>query len=252
MTRLATSLVLIPTILSVVLFAPEWVFLAVLSLVASICYFEYSGIARQGRVAMLAGLAAGLPLMLRPSGNFEILTLAALAAMLAALRLEDLAEALPRAAAFVFGVVYIFGAWKFAIPLRAENPHWLLFALGLNWAGDAAAYYVGRSIGMHKMAPRVSPKKSWEGAAASVAASVVVALLYFPRFLPQVPLWQAALVAAAANASGQLGDLCESAIKRGAGVKDSGTLLPGHGGLLDRVDSSLFSLPVVYLFLRLP
>ncbi len=250
MTRLLTSFVLIPVILWTVIRAPEWCFLAALCTVAAICYHEFSTITGGSRSVLVAGLAAGLTLLLLPGAQFALVTLGALLAITVAMRSDDLSAALPQAATFVFGIVYVFGAWQFAVPLRAASPHWLLFALGLNWAGDAAAYYVGRAIGLHKLAPRVSPKKSWEGSIASVAASVLVAILYFPRFLPHVPLWQAALLAVAANAAGQLGDLSESAIKRGAGVKDSGTLLPGHGGLLDRVDSSLFSIPVVYLFVR--
>jgi phosphatidate cytidylyltransferase len=97
----------------------------------------------------------------------------------------------------------------------------------------------------------VSPKKSWEGAAGSVAGSIVFGVIYLGYFQPQVALWKIALIAAAANMAGQLGDLAESAMKRGAGVKDSGHILPGHGGLLDRVDSSLFALPVVYALLLL-
>ena len=157
---------------------------------------------------------------------------------------------MPRAAFLLFGVVYIFGSWRLAIPLRDASPYWLLFALALSWVGDTAAYYVGKSFGRHSLAPRVSPKKTWEGSAASVAGSVVFGWLFLRVFLPQVPAWHAMTLAAAANAAGQAGDLAESAIKRGAGVKDSGSILPGHGGLLDRVDSTLFAMPVVYLYLR--
>ena len=104
------------------------------------------------------------------------------------------------------------------------------------------------------MAPRVSPNKSWEGAAASVAASILVAVPYLWYFVhiggsASIPLF--ILLTAAANAAGQIGDLAESAMKRGAGVKDSGALLPGHGGLLDRVDSTLFALPVICAFVAL-
>src|SRR5581483_1326584 len=94
--------------------------------------------------------------------------------------------------------------------------------------------------------PVVSPKKSWEGAAASVAGSVVFGLLYLGHFMPRLSWWEITGMALLGNVAGQFGDLAESAIKRGAGVKDSGNLLPGHGGMLDRVDSSLFALPVVY------
>src|SRR6202012_1137901 len=104
-------------------------------------------------------------------------------------------------------------------------------------AGDSGAYFAGRRFGKHKMAPRVSPKKSWEGAAASVVTSIGIAGGDLLHFLPEVPVRNAVLLTAAANIAGQLGDLAESAIKRGAGVKDSSSILPGHGGLLDRVDS---------------
>jgi phosphatidate cytidylyltransferase len=113
------------------------------------------------------------------------------------------------------------------------------------------AYYVGQLFGRHKMAPRVSPHKSWEGAVASLAASVPIAAAYLLRFVPGVTVAQAMALTAAANAVGQLGDLAESAIKRGAGLKDSGGILPGHGGFLDRVDSTLFSLPLIYAYLKL-
>jgi phosphatidate cytidylyltransferase len=121
----------------------------------------------------------------------------------------------------------------------------LFFALAMNWIGDSAAYYVGRKLGRHRLAPIVSPKKSWEGAIASVLASLLFGLLYLPHLLPELRIWQIVLMAVLGNIAGQIGDLSESAMKRGAGLKDSGTLLPGHGGMLDRVDSSLFSLPVV-------
>jgi phosphatidate cytidylyltransferase len=114
-----------------------------------------------------------------------------------------------------------------------------------------AAYFVGRAIGKHRLAPIVSPKKSWEGAVASVVISAGFGALYLPYFIPGTGTLEAILVAAAANIAGQLGDLGESAMKRGAGVKDSGTMLPGHGGWLDRVDSTLFALPMVFLWVSL-
>jgi phosphatidate cytidylyltransferase len=115
----------------------------------------------------------------------------------------------------------------------------------LNWVGDSAAYYVGRKLGRHKLAPRISPGKSWEGSIASVAASIVFAVVYLTRLIPSVEIWQAVLLGGVGNIAGQIGDLAESALKRGAGVKDSGTMLPGHGGWLDRVDSILFAMPVI-------
>ena len=126
-----------------------------------------------------------------------------------------------------------------------------MYALLLNWAGDSGAYYVGRAFGKHRMAPLISPKKSWEGAAASLVTSVLVGGGYLLRFIPGVTIAGAIGLTVAANAAGQLGDLAESAIKRGASVKDSSAILPGHGGFLDRVDSTLFTLPLIYLWIRL-
>jgi phosphatidate cytidylyltransferase len=220
--------------------------------VALICYYEYAGIAAAYGFGSLGpvGYAVGLWLLLSGEEGLLVLTLLVLSVLALSLRLEDLAKSLPRAALLLAGVVYIFGCWRYAVLLRNSSPYWLLFALALSWVGDIAAYYVGRSLGRHRLAPRVSPKKSWEGSAASVAASVLFGWLFLRWVLPQVPAWHAVAMAALGNAAGQLGDLVESAIKRGAGVKDSGTILPGHGGFLDRVDSTLFALPVVYLYLR--
>ncbi len=167
------------------------------------------------------------------------------------MRAEDLAKALPRAGLLLTGVLYVFGCWKCAILLRQINPHWLMYALLVNWTGDIGAYYIGRHFGRHKLAPRVSPNKSWEGSAASVAASVLVAGAYLAYFIPGFGIGRALALTVVANAAGQFGDLAESTMKRGVRVKDSGTLLPGHGGFLDRVDSTLFTLPVVYAWLAL-
>jgi phosphatidate cytidylyltransferase len=247
MKRALTAALLVPLFVYVILWAPRYAFLAVLSAVALLCYREYAGIVKGYGIERLGpvGYGAGLAVLLVPYEPALLLTLVALLTLGLILSLDDLAKGLPRAAALLLGVVYVFGVWRTAIPLRARSPHWLLFVLALTWVGDAAAYYIGRWLGRHKMAPRISPAKSWEGAAASLAASVLFAALYLPRFIPSVPLVTAMLLGAAANVAGQIGDLAESALKRGAGVKDSGHMLPGHGGWLDRVDSALFAMPVL-------
>jgi phosphatidate cytidylyltransferase len=159
-----------------------------------------------------------------------------------------LAHALPRTSLLVMGVIYVFGCWRCALVLHERSPHWLMYALLVSWTGDIGAYYIGKAFGKHRLADRVSPKKSWEGAAASVATSVLLAGAYLVHFVG-VGIAEAVLITAVANAAGQLGDLAESAMKRGAGVKDSGALLPGHGGYLDRVDSALFVMPVIAVWL---
>ncbi len=144
------------------------------------------------------------------------------------------------------GVIYIGGAWVCAFYLRAINPHWLLFAFLLCWAGDTAALYIGKNFGRHKLAPKISPGKTWEGAIASVVGGVLGGWIYAHFLIPAAPLVWVLTIASVGNVAGQIGDLVESAYKRWGGVKDSGTSLPGHGGWLDRIDSSLVSIPMVY------
>ena len=253
MKRILTALVLVPVIVWVVVFAGFWPFLGVLIAAAILSYQEYDGIAAAygfGAPGWI-GYAIGLLFLLRDDdAAWLVVVLGALAAFLLAMRDRDLAHSLPRAAMLAAGVVYIFGCWKCALLLRERNVHWLMYGLLLNWIGDIGAYYVGRGFGRHHLAPRVSPKKTWEGAAASVVTAVVLAGFYLTHFVPGIS-WPVAIgLTAAANVAGQLGDLAESAMKRGAGVKDSGTILPGHGGFLDRVDSTLFALPVIYAYLK--
>ncbi|MCL4402536.1 MAG: phosphatidate cytidylyltransferase [Acidobacteria bacterium] len=252
MKRIFTSLILIPLVLYVVLWGHFWLLFAVTALVAVICYREYSGIVASYGFGALGplGYAAGLFLLLIQGDAGLLLTALALLALVLAMRAEDLAKALPWASLLVLGVVYVFGSWKFAILLRNQSPYWLLYGLALSWVGDIAAYYVGRTWGKHRLAPRISPGKSWEGSVASVCGSVLFGFFFLQGVLPHVPMAHAIGLSVGANIAGQFGDLAESAMKRGAGVKDSGTLLPGHGGLLDRVDSTLFVLPLVYLYLR--
>lgn len=126
----------------------------------------------------------------------------------------------------------------------------LLLTLVLVWVGDTAAYFVGRSVGRLPMAPHLSPKKTWEGAIANLAGSLLTAWL-FSQWISSFTLGQLLGAAAVANIAGQLGDLTESAYKRGAGVKDSGTLLPGHGGVLDRIDALVFAAPALWWYLWL-
>jgi phosphatidate cytidylyltransferase len=145
----------------------------------------------------------------------------------------------------------------------------LLYLLLVVWAGDISAYFVGKSIGRHLMSPRISPKKTWEGAAASLVASAAVGWLLFAHaegiswalvnsaliarrdglFGQEIPAMSTVLLLTVAlNIAAQLGDLVESLIKRGASVKDSGAILPGHGGMLDRIDALLFAAPVLWFY----
>ena len=252
MKRVLTALVLIPIVLYLVLLGPSPLVFAAVTLAAMLCYREYSGIAAGYGVRDLGpvGYAAGLGLLALNDSVAIFVTIVALLGIALAMRSEELSATLPRASAMLLGVVYIFGSWKCAILLREMDRYWLLFALAINWVGDISAYYVGKSIGKRKLAPQISPGKTWEGAIASMIASVAFGVAYW-QGLGRLVLPETLAISALANVAGQVGDLAESALKRGANLKDSGNLLPGHGGLLDRVDSALFTMPVVYVYLRL-
>jgi phosphatidate cytidylyltransferase len=254
MQRLITSIGLIVIAAYLIGWAPQQVFIAAALLMSLLGYWEFAQLVRGHAIPRpgIFGVLAGVFILLWPLTPLHgislltIISILTVAAFITSLRYLNLRDVLPQVACAFLGAFYTFAPWRFSIDLRQHSIHLLFFALALNWAGDSTAYYVGRKFGKHKLAPIVSPKKSWEGAIASVIGSVIFGLLYLGRFMPQIAWWNVTLMAVVANIAGQFGDLAESAMKRGAGVKDSGNLLPGHGGILDRVDSSLFALPVVY------
>jgi phosphatidate cytidylyltransferase len=162
---------------------------------------------------------------------------------------RPIVEALPSAGISSSGLLLVAFPLTYTIRLHAlgsEGPRLLLFVLVLIWTSDSAAYFAGRALGKHPFAPHLSPKKTWEGSIAGFASSIVVAFA-FVRWL-SVPIVILLGAAAVGNVAGQIGDLLESAYKRSAGVKDSGALLPGHGGMLDRIDALILAIPVVWYY----
>ncbi len=301
MKRVLTAVILIPLVLVALFKAPLWLFTLLVFGVAVLAAHEYFGIVKaQGFrpfaaacyvffalsfgtlywLAYFASLdyaegAGGLAaiFMLGLLGGLGLIALiAALVLLLGGLGRDPLSSALPDAAITFMALPYLAFTLGLLPVLRAPSNGalYLLYLMLLVWCGDIAAYYVGRAIGKHKLAPRVSPGKSWEGAIASVAGAIIVGVLLCHYIEPiagtlrsahllsrdanlnavsaHVPIWLVALFAISVNVAAQLGDLVESALKRGAGVKDSGTLLPGHGGVLDRIDALLFALPVGLIF----
>ncbi len=156
----------------------------------------------------------------------------------------------------ILGVLYValLGGHLVAVRTGFEqklSTHLLSFFFLVLMGADVAAYYVGRSFGRHKLAPAISPGKSWEGVVAGLLAAAGMAVLSHFWFFRDFPLKWAVSVAVIMSITGLLGDLTESAFKRGAGAKDAANLLPGHGGLLDRLDSLLFNAPLIYYFAKL-
>lgn len=289
MKRVLTALILIPLVLLAVFRAPLWLFLLITSVVALAAVFEYLGIAagyglEPFRLLTYLYTAALFVVFYYAqefgggavlAGTLMLFLFAPFLLMISAMAREDLRSALPGAAMSYLALPYI-GLPLLLLGLMRESVRgwvFVVFTFLAVWVGDTAAMYVGKSMGRHKLAPRISPGKTIEGTAASLLFAVGVCCL-FSHYLPEIaaamnrahllvdvqeslligappygraPLWIAAVLAAIINLAAQVGDLLESALKRGAGVKDSGTMLPGHGGILDRIDALLLALPVAFL-----
>jgi len=166
---------------------------------------------------------------------------------------EDLETDFRRATLCVVGVLYVAGPLSFAVVLRGmpEGVHYILLACSIVWIGDTAAFYIGSILGHRPLAPRLSPKKSVEGSVAGLVASMLASWLGTRALGMPVPFLSSLLLGAVIGGAGQLGDLVESGIKRAFHVKDTSGLIPGHGGMLDRIDSLLFALPVFYVWVRM-
>ncbi len=254
MTRVITGLLLAGAAWALAFLAPRPLFLGLGATVATLALREFYGIARAcgWQPLALAGYAASWLWICLPGLDVGLLTiLLALAALGAGfVSGRPVSSVLPSAASTLTGVVYIAGPLALGALLHARSPHWLVLLLVTNGVGDSAALYVGRALGRHPLAPRTSPAKTWEGAAGSLVCGILAGTLYAAQFLrTEIGLVDATVLALAVNCAAQIGDLAESGMKRAAGMKDSSSLLPGHGGVLDRIDGLLFSTPVAYAHL---
>jgi len=152
----------------------------------------------------------------------------------------------------IAGILYVGWLLSHLVALRGldDGRNWVFFVLFVTWISDTTAFFIGRRFGQHKLAPSISPGKTWEGAIGGVCGAILMSILFFTPNPFQLPLsyWQAILLAVMVSVLGQVGDLVESLLKRNTGVKDSGGLMPGHGGILDRIDSVVFAGVVVYYY----
>ncbi len=305
MKRVLTAVILIPIVVLALFKAPLWLFTLLVLGVALLAAREYFDIAeatgfRPFRVLGYLFLISEFAILMFFSAYkdshlqvkdfglfmgfglfvlFLIPLLAPFTLMVAGMSRDPLSQLLPDAAVSFMVYPYI-GATMICLPLLRIFPGsatYLLFLMLMVWAGDIAALYVGRTLGTRKLAPRISPGKTWAGTTASVLGAIGIGLLLFhfanpihnglarahllgpsgsvldspfvsDSNMPLAPVWQVLAFAICINIAAQLGDLVESALKRGAGLKDSGGLLPGHGGVLDRIDALLFALPVGLIF----
>jgi phosphatidate cytidylyltransferase len=288
--RIATAVVLIPIVLLLVLRAPVPVVAAVTAIVALLTVQEFLKLTESYGISPLDKPTYGVVVLFfvllmfnagqqKPLLSTDIFGVAAaFAAAIAtfvfltvAMRRDNLATGYPAAAASAFAFAYIALPLAMLVQLRQQwaGAFLILYLLLVVWSGDIFAYFVGKAIGRHLMAPRISPKKTWEGAIASLIASMAIggSLFYYSSQvsttflqwgliqrrdgmfgLEKPALVPILVLTAILNIAAQLGDLVESLIKRGAGVKDSGAILPGHGGMLDRIDALLFAAPVLWVW----
>lgn len=256
MKRVLTGLALALGAWALAFHAPVQVFWAASVLLAGLTLHEFYRIAARSGLQPLskAGLAAAVLWIVVPNLDRGYLATILALALLGAATLAHLAvdKILLSAAVTALGVLYVAGPVLASIRLHERSPHWLVLVIVTVAVGDSVALAAGRLFGRHQLAPVLSPKKTWEGTAASVLASVLAGTGYAAHFLEgDISLAAAAGLALALNLAGQLGDLVESALKRSANVKDSSSLLPGHGGLLDRLDGMLFAVPLAYGYLQL-
>lgn len=269
-TRVLTALVLVPAVVSIVWFAPTWAVALCVAAVVLLALREFFALSERagfrgyfGWTSLCSILALlyqwmppergpyfmGFPGFFPMEAETVFLTFILGVAVLVVAGRKPTSEALSSTA--ISAAALIFVAWPLSFLVRlhgiAEHGEFLLLVLSVVWAGDSAAYFVGRGVGRTKLAPQISPNKTMEGAIANLLGSVAAALA-FSWWLDEVGLWRLAGAGIVASIAGQLGDLLESSWKRTVGVKDSGGLLPGHGGILDRVDALIFAAPAVWCY----
>jgi phosphatidate cytidylyltransferase len=257
--KIWTGAVLVPLLLLLIVAGPPSLFPLLILLAVFLGLREYFQLCLPASERALRGAGMGLgvlcalllsfgrPEMVFPFVAFSLFCVSVLVMAVA----RDLRESVSRAGIVLFGVYYV--GFLFAHLAQIWRlPHgkqWALFLILGIWAGDIFAFFVGTLLGKHRLYPRVSPKKTWEGLAGAVAGSLLTGLVFASLWMPWVGMGLAAALAAALAVLGQAGDFIESMLKRSAQVKDSGTFIPGHGGMLDRIDSFLFSAPFLYYVL---
>lgn len=271
MKRILTAIIGIPVLLYTVWSQSPYFFVALTAIAALLALNEFYGLAGKFdcKPQVVAGYAAALVVLasfLFDKPSLAVAAVVALSILSLAVALgssNELKDSLMSVSSTMFGVVYVALLPGCLIGVRMlpdaitdlTAPHLASKLLTMFFAmvmmTDTGAYYVGRTLGRHKLAPRISPGKTIEGAIGGFVMAVVTGALCKVIFFHEIALTHAIALGAAIGLVGQIGDLAESMLKRGAGVKDSGNLLPGHGGMLDRIDSILFCAPLLYYYARL-
>ena len=259
MRRLASVVVLLPVFLLIVIKAPPYLFNALVILASATALWELTRLLEHGGrpVFRMLGVVAGSAVtaafaasgMLSPFALPTAVLTAAVLVVLAAAIWRGPAPSTEPAANTLLAVLYVGWLLGYGILLHQTSSRGdalVLFVVGVTWVGETMAYMVGSTLGRHKLAPVISPRKTVEGAVAQVVAAVLTAAALGAWLLPECGLGVAVAGGALLGVVGQVGDLAESVVKRSVGAKDTGGIIPGHGGVLDRIDSLLFTLPAAY------
>jgi phosphatidate cytidylyltransferase len=256
--REITALVAAPAAIWITGWGPVWLFNATIALIAVLAMYEFVALGKAKGYDVPTVLCIAIMLVIIAA--FIIDDLSVELGMFAALLIipasyvvtkKSLENSLPSSAIAVLATTYVGMLSGSLIRLHNDFPEGyklVFFLLLVVWLGDTGAYYVGKQFGKHKLSPRISPKKTIEGLIGGVSASIITALVIHFTFFPAFPLLHAVIAGVLLSIAGVIGDLAESMWKRSAAVKDSGTLIPGHGGFLDRFDSILFTAPILYCY----
>ncbi len=256
--RWLTGIILVPVLLIIIIFGSQEIFAAV------VIFFILGGVWEYNNMVFGKGFASEkiegvifaiiIPLFALWGNNQHLLAVMAFSVLIVfilfVLSIKESNYDVLSVAKVIFGMMYIPFLMSYFISLRMMEKGilWILFVLILAFVGDVVALYVGKYFGKHKLTPLVSPGKTVEGLAGLVLGSTIACLIFAYYFLPEISLTQIAILAFTGSIIGQLGDICESAIKRNYGFKDASSFLPGHGGILDRLDCLIFIAPFVYYY----
>lgn len=256
--REITALVAAPAAIWITGWGPVWLFNAAVALICVLAMYEFLALGKAKGYDVPVVLCILIMLLIMAAfilddlsvelGMFAALLIIPASYVMTSKPLED---SLPSSAVAVLATTYVGMLGGSLIRLHNDFPEGyklVFFLLLVVWLGDSGAYYVGRQFGKHKLSPRISPKKTIEGLFGGITASIITAIVIHYTFFPKFPLLHAIIAGVILSFAGVIGDLAESMWKRSAAVKDSGTLIPGHGGFLDRFDSILFTAPILYCY----
>jgi phosphatidate cytidylyltransferase len=258
--RWLTGIIAVPILIYAIGFAPRWLFYGIVFATAVIALGEFLRMAAPklpGPAKVLSFLFVFFFFFFLAYGPFFLILAVLSIAVMALLAVylfgyaSRRTQAIEDVAKTALGLLYICLPLSLLLMIdkHPRGPLWIFFLLAVTFFGDTGAFYVGRSLGRHKLYPSISPGKTWEGAVGGALSSIMAAYV-FSRFFSIYDFnWFIIVLASVLAFCGQVGDLAESMVKRRYGVKDSGKILPGHGGVLDRIDGLLFCLPVLYVFL---